>query len=77
MCHLPKNTECIEPCACKNKLVNHLELHSHKCISASDIEPRAGIDKMHDLFEGPLEGSSKIITNPPWDKKFCTLLTKK
>ena len=53
MRHLSRNTEFIEPCAGKNALVNHLELHGHRCIDASDIEPRAERIKMRDLFDGP------------------------
>ena len=77
MRHLPRNTEFIEPCAGKNALVNHLELHGHKCISTSDIEPRAERIKMRDLFDGPFEGSDLIITNPPWDRKILHALIEK
>ena len=77
LCHLPRNAEFIEPCAGKNELVKHLELHWHKCVSASDIEPRAERIKMRDLFDSPFERSDLIITNPPRDRKILHALIEK
>jgi hypothetical protein len=77
LCHLTRKTEFIEPCTCKNELINHLELHGHKCISASDIEPRAERIKMRDLFDSPFERSDLIITNPPRDRKILHALIEK
>lgn len=67
---LEENTLFVEPCAGDGRLIDHLERHGHKCIAAYDIEP-----KRKDIIEGDalellLVGkNSKIITNPPWDRK--------
>jgi hypothetical protein len=75
--HLPDNTEFIEPCAGKNALVQHLQLNGHRCILASDVNPRdSGIQNCC-VFEQSFPSSGIIITNPPWNRKILHPLIEK
>lgn len=68
LAHLSPGTKFIEPCAGDGALVDHLTAHGHRCLQASDIDPRrAGIAQVDalDLAWGP----EAFITNPPWDRK--------
>ena len=67
--HLMPKTVFVEPCAGDGRLVDHLERHGHRCIQASDIDPRRrDVDRM-DAFNCDVENGSVVITNPPWDRR--------
>lgn len=62
--HLAPGTQFIEPCAGDGALVNHLELHGHRCIWESDIAPQRMMWEADALKLIFVNGT--IITNPPW-----------
>jgi hypothetical protein len=71
--HIPRGVRFCEPCAGDGQLVDILE-HEHdaECVWASDIEPqRDNIIKadFRDLSAYELYHATKIITNPPWNRK--------
>ena len=70
--HLPDRCKFIEPCAGDGSLVRALEERGHRCVMASDIEPRgkniAKIDAL-DVFYDARDRcnlAQMIITNTPW-----------
>lgn len=72
LAHLPARSKFIEPCAGDGALIRHLEAHGHKCIWASDIEPRAPEIHTHDALTLAVAAADFdacfYITNPPWDR---------
>ena len=67
--HLSPATRYCEPCAGDGALKDHLALHGHLCLHASDIEPRRPDIQEADALSGPWDGCEMFITNPPWDRK--------
>lgn len=66
--HLGPLIRFAEPCAGDGRLIDALEAAGHRCVWASDIEPRRA-----DITENDAEhcGSGAIdcfITNPPWSR---------
>lgn len=69
--HLPPSIRFVEPCAGAGILIQHLQQHGHKCVSAFDVHPRADGIRRHDasfMEKADLNGADFIITNPPWDR---------
>lgn len=67
---LEPGTRFVEPCAGDGALVDWLERHGHRCIGASDIEPRAeGIITADALTTRWSDAESFVFaTNPPWSR---------
>lgn len=71
--HLDPGTEFGEPCAGRGALIDLLEAAGHKCVWATDIEPkRADIGELNAMTI-PRIGARNIrakrwITNPPWTR---------
>lgn len=69
--YLPANSSYCEPCAGEGKLIDHLTLAGHHCVSAFDADSGT-MFRHHDaswIQEQDLHGAQLIITNPPWDRK--------
>jgi hypothetical protein len=64
--HLEPGTVFAEPCAGDGALVQHLESFGHRCVWASDIEPKSSTVFTHDVFQHTDTEASHFITNPPW-----------
>jgi hypothetical protein len=70
LAHLSPRMPFVEPCAGDGALARHLESAGHRCVWASDIEPRAdGIYTMDALSAWDYFASRTIITNPPWSRE--------
>jgi hypothetical protein len=72
--HLDPGTEFAEPCAGRGALIDLLEAAGHKCVWASDIDPkRADIGELNAMTLPRLGTrnvrASRFITNPPWSRK--------
>ncbi len=65
---LAAGTEFVEPCAGDGVLVDHLRAAGHRCVLASDVDPkRADVKKIDALKESWLLAPGRVfITNPPW-----------
>jgi len=64
--HLPKKIIFDEPCAGDGSLVDHLEDAGHRCIWATDINPRRPDIGPYDVFKINKVHGDCFITNPPW-----------
>lgn len=67
--HLSAGTSFFEPCAGDGILVRHLENAGHVCVGATDIEPHSAEIIPGDATKICVPLCSRIITNPPWDRK--------
>jgi len=70
--HLAPTVNFCEPCAGDGQLIDILESYGAKCVFASDISPqRNDIVKadFKDLTTTQTHYATKIITNPPWNRK--------
>ena len=67
--HLTPQTYFAEPCAGDAALIDHLAVHGHICVWASDIEPRRMDVHEADARKCAVGGvAGAIITNPPWSR---------
>jgi hypothetical protein len=72
--HLSFPIDFLEPAAGARALVRHLENSHHRCVGASDIEPRNDLVREQDFLtftpDDPLAvKADMVITNPPWGRK--------
>lgn len=63
---LPEKTYFYEPCAGDGALVRHLESAGHKCLDATDIEPRG--ERIMKASAADIFFVGLIITNPPYSR---------
>lgn len=66
--HLPRVSCFAEPCAGDGALIQHLSEAGHRCVWASDIEPRRSDIFENDAAETGLGDAEMFITNPPWTR---------
>lgn len=67
--HLAPATRFIEPCAGDGALCDWLSEAGHRCVFASDIEPRGKDIEQADALEVSWVAAPTLITNPPWSRE--------
>ena len=73
LAHLTPGTKFVEPCAGDGRLVDHLTVAGHRCLQASDIEPRREDIRTADALEIRWTPDA-YITNPPWSREILHAL---
>lgn len=80
--YLPQGTEFAEPCAGRGFLIDHLTAEGHRCVWATDIEPRRDDIGCLNAMAIPRLGMRNIraqmfITNPPWTRNILHSLIER
>lgn len=69
--HLPSDTWFIEPCCGEGNLIEHLKRMGHHCVTATDINGRAGASygvADAKTIKWDADTFDYYVTNPPWDR---------